>query len=175
MSGRTQGAIATVMKLVMYNKEQYYFLSDKEFELAVESWSKNLPIYFKGRGTYLPPPRVPVGETPEHAGLEIYFINGNSYPYHWIAKTKGGASFPDRKLPAVLARVPFGEYYGWRMVNPKFPEFLGGTKRFEDYTLDDIEKIFSDKAFIDIETVLNDPELRVIAPTNQLLPRYAFS
>jgi hypothetical protein len=156
------------MKLVVYSKNDYYFLTDEEFEKATESWSKDKPIFFRSRGLYLPLPKKPVGVPPEHAGLQLAFtFNDMHYGMPgWIGIQKPSVdkeTGKEFKPGALYVRVKDHSAnvlsYRWHNVNPNLSS-------------DEVRDFIKSLKPIMAEDILKDEELRTAIPFEPLLSDY---
>lgn len=156
------------MKLVTYSKDEYYFLTDEEFEKAAESWADGKPILFKSKGLYLPQPRRPVSIPNEHAGLQLAFsFDEDVYGLPgWIGIRKpmlNRETKEEIKPGALFVRV---KDHG--------NEFL----KYRWHRLGDMMDSAEVKEFIRAlkpvmsEDILNDEELRTSIPFEPLLTEY---
>ena len=156
------------MKLVVYNKNEYYFLTDDEFDKATESWSNSRPIFFRSRGLYLPQPRSPVGTPPEHVGLQLAFTFSNKFygMPGWIGIQKpvvDKETGEEYKAGTLYVRVKDhgakGLRYRWHQVNPYMDS-------------NEVKDFIKSLKPIMAEDILKNEELRVAIPFEPLLSDY---
>lgn len=156
------------MKLVVYSKDEYYFLTEDEFDKAVESWGNGKPILFKSRGIYLPQPRRPVGLPPEHSGLQLAFtFNEEHYGMPgWIGIRKpmiDKKTGEELSTGAVYVRVIDHDQertrYKWHWIN-------------NDMDSDKAKEFIKSLKPIMAEDILKDDDLRSIIPFEPLLTDY---
>lgn len=156
------------MKLVVYSKDEYYFLTDDEFEKAAESWNDNKPIFFRSRGIYLPQPRRPVGIPPEHAGLQLAFTFSDKYygTPGWIGIQKptiNKETGEEIKPGAIYTRVKDHGAdklrYRWHQMN-------------NDMDSSEIKDFIKSLNPLMAEEILKDNDMRMAIPFEPLLTDY---
>lgn len=167
------------MKLVTYNKNSYYSLTDEQFTSAMGMWSKGQSAYVETVGALLPPPKGPAGVIPEHLGLEIFYCHQPSgFPGSpgWVALSPGLVENGKEVVRSALyyrAKELGAEElsYSWQEVNVLRPSVIGGLGVDHGTTDDDVTKFVAGLELTPIDEVLSSA-LRNHVSLDPLLPSY---